>query len=271
MNRNLSVTTNLRPVLEFKGVTKRFGGITACKDISFTLGEGCIMGLIGPDGAGKTTAFDLICGVYGPTEGAILFNGQAIGGKRPDQIVRLGISRTFQTIRLFKHLSVLENICVAVDCHETHMLGPARLHLRDLRQREQVIRQQALEFLAAVGLEDKASARADSMPYSLQRKLEIARALALKPSLLLLDEPTAGMNPEESLDLAELIRDLHRQFKLTTLLIEHQMDVVLSLCERIYAMNFGERLAEGTADEIQSDPEVLRAYLGEDCERAENS
>lgn len=259
MNRNLPAATNLRPVLEFKGVTKRFGGITACRDISFTLGEGCIMGLIGPDGAGKTTALDLICGVHGPTEGTILFNGQAIHGKRPDQIVRLGISRTSRTIRLFQHLSVLENVCVAVDCREASMLGPARLRPRNGRPREQAIREQAMEFLAAVGLEDQAPARADAMPCSLQRRLEIARALALEPSLLLLDEPAAGMTPEEALELAGLIRDLHRQFRLTTLLTGHPADVVLSLCERTCVMDSGRRTPPGP--ELQETPTAALSPL----------
>jgi branched-chain amino acid transport system ATP-binding protein len=267
---SLAVAAATKPMLELKGVTKCFGGITACKDISFDLQPGKIMGLIGPNGAGKTTAFNLITGVYGLTSGAVIFNDQLITGKRPDQIVRLGIARTFQNIRLFKKLSVLDNVCIALDCHETYLLGAAFLRLPGVRRREKAIQEQAMEYLVAVGLEDKAQARADSMPYGLQRKLEIARALALKPKLLLLDEPAAGMNPEESLDLASLIRELHQKFQLTTLLIEHHMDVVMSLCEKIYVMNFGVRLAEGTADEIQSDPEVLRAYLGEGYKRAEH-
>jgi branched-chain amino acid transport system ATP-binding protein len=267
---SLVVAAKEKPALELRGVTKCFGGITACKDITFNLAEGRIMGLIGPNGAGKTTAFNLITGVYGLTEGSVIFNDRVITGKRPDQIVRLGIARTFQNIRLFKNLSVLDNVCIAVDCHESYFLGSAFLRLGNVRKRERAIKEQAMEFLVAVGLEGKASSRADSMPYGLQRKLEIARALALKPKLLLLDEPAAGMNPEESLDLAELIRNLHQRFKLTTLLIEHHMDVVMSLCERIYVMNFGVKLAEGTAEEIQSDPQVLRAYLGEGYKRAEH-
>ena len=267
---SLAVAAATKPMLELKGVTKCFGGITACKDITFDLQPGQIMGLIGPNGAGKTTAFNLITGVYGLTSGAVIFNDQLITGKRPDQIVRMGIARTFQNIRLFRNLSVLDNVCIALDCHETYLLGSAFLRLPGVRKREKAIRENAMEYLAAVGLESKAEARADSMPYGLQRKLEIARALALRPKLLLLDEPAAGMNPEESLDLAELIRSLHQRFQLTTLLIEHHMDVVMSLCEKIYVMNFGVRLAEGTADAIQSDPEVLRAYLGEGYKRAEH-
>jgi branched-chain amino acid transport system ATP-binding protein len=257
-------------VLELKGVTKKFGGITACKDISFEISEGQIMGLIGPNGAGKTTAFNLITGVYGLTEGEILFCGKPITGKRPDQIVMDGIARTFQNIRLFKNLSVLDNVCIAVDGHETYSFGAALLRLKSVSEKEKLIREKAMEYLTAVGLEDKCHARADSLPYGLQRKLEIARALALKPKLMLLDEPAAGMNPEESLELARLIRQLHDNYKLTTLLIEHHMDVVMSLCEKIYVMNFGEKLAEGTADEIQTNPDVLKAYLGEGYKRAGN-
>jgi branched-chain amino acid transport system ATP-binding protein len=268
---SLAVAGNPKDILELRGVTKRFGGITACKDITFHVAEGQIMGLIGPNGAGKTTAFNLITGVYGLTEGSVIFNDQIISRKRPDQIVRLGIARTFQNIRLFKNLSALDNVCIAVDCHETYLLGAAFLRLGNVRKREQAIKEQAFGFLEAVGLEDKASARADSMPYGLQRKLEIARALALRPKLLLLDEPAAGMNPEESLELARLIRSLHERFHLTTLLIEHHMDVVMSLCEKIYVMNFGVKLAEGTAEEIQLAPEVLKAYLGEGYKRVIHS
>jgi len=264
---SLAVAAKVKPVLELRGVSKSFGGITACKDITFQLQPGQIMGLIGPNGAGKTTAFNLITGVYKVTEGSIIFDDRVITGRRPDQIVRLGVARTFQNIRLFRNLSVLENVCIAVDSHETYALGSVFLRLPILR-RERAVRAQAMEYLAAVGLEGKAAVRADSMPYGLQRKLEIARALALKPKLLLLDEPAAGMNPEESLELAELIRIIHDGFQLTTLLIEHHMDVVMSLCEKVYVMNFGVKLAEGTADEIQSDPEVLRAYLGEGFKRA---
>ena len=256
--------------LELRGVTKKFGGITACKDISFSIAQGEVMGLIGPNGAGKTTAFNLITGVYGVTEGTILFDGKSITGKRPDQIVYCGISRTFQNIRLFRNLSVLENVCIAVDRHETYSFGEGLIRLPKIIKKENEIRIRAMEYLTAVGLENKASLRADSLPYGLQRKLEIARALALKPKLLLLDEPAAGMNPEESLDLARLIRELHDKYSLTTLLIEHHMDVVMALCDKIFVMNFGEKLAEGTAEEIQINPDVLTAYLGEGYKRARN-
>lgn len=239
-------------VLELNNVTKKFGGITACKDISLSINRGQIMGLIGPNGAGKTTAFNLITGVYGVTEGTISFEGKPITGKRPDQIVYGGISRTFQNIRLFRNLCVLDNVCIAVDRHETYSLGPALIRLPAVAKKEKEIREQAMEYLTAVGLEEKASHRADSLPYGLQRKLEIARALALKPKLLLLDEPAAGMNPEESLELSRLIRQLHEKFNLMTLLIEHHMDVIMTLCDRIFVMNFGEKLANGGGDPDKS-------------------
>ncbi|HWR38270.1 MAG TPA: ABC transporter ATP-binding protein [Patescibacteria group bacterium] len=257
-------------LLELNGVTKRFGGITACKEISFGIAPGQIMGLIGPNGAGKTTAFNLITGVYDLTGGTILLEGKPIQGARPDEIVQWGVARTFQNIRLFRNLSVLDNVCIAADLHETYSLSAALLRLPQVSRRERAIREQAMEYLAAVGLEERAALRADSLPYGLQRKLEIARALALKPRLLLLDEPAAGMNPEESLDLARLIRRIHEEYQLTTLLIEHHMDVVMALCEKIFVMNFGVRLAEGTAEEIQTNPDVLKAYLGEGYKRAGN-
>ncbi|HEY3423580.1 MAG TPA: ABC transporter ATP-binding protein [Negativicutes bacterium] len=257
-------------ILKLHAVTKKFGGIVACNDVSFTITAGHIMGLIGPNGAGKTTMFNLITGVYTPTSGNILFQGEDITGTRPDQVVDKGIARTFQNIRLFRNLSVLDNVCIAVDRQVKYSLGAALLRLPRILRKEQEIRRQAMEYLAAVGLEDKAAVRADSLPYGLQRKLEIARALALQPQLLLLDEPAAGMNPEESLDLAKLIRTVHDRYKLTTLLIEHHMDVVMELCDQIFVLNFGEKLAEGTADSIQTNTDVLRAYLGEGYKRVEN-
>jgi len=249
--------------LELRGVTKKFGGIVACRDISLSLASGQIMGLIGPNGAGKTTIFNLISGVYGVTQGTIVFNNEVISGLRPDQIVHRGIARTFQNIRLFRNLSVLENVCTAVDSHETFSLGATLLRLPQVLEKERKIRDQAREYLTVVGLAEKAEIRSDALSYGLQRKLEIARALALKPKLLLLDEPAAGMNPEESLELAKLIRQIHAHYGLTILLIDHHMDVVMNLCPQIFVLNFGMQLAVGRAEEIQSNPDVLTAYLGE--------
>ncbi len=254
-------------LLELKRVSKAFGGIMACRDVSFATKQGQIMGLIGPNGAGKTTMFNLITGVYAPTSGSILFEGQELAGMGPDGIVSRGIARTFQNIRLFRNLSVLDNVCIAVDKHVKYSFAASLLRLPYILKQEQEIREQALAYLAEVGLADKAGVQADSLPYGLQRKLEIARALALQPKLLLLDEPAAGMNPEESLDLAKLIRRLHQRHNLTILLIEHHMDVVMELCDSIFVLNFGLKLAEGTAQAIQTNPDVLKAYLGEGYKR----
>jgi len=256
--------------LELTGLTKNFGGITACRDISLTIPDGQIMGLIGPNGAGKTTIFNLITGVYQPTGGRIYYDGQVLSRLRPDQIVDRGVARTFQNIRLFRNLSVLDNVCIGADRHESYSLAAALVRLPYVVKKEVAIVERAMEYLAVVGLNDKAAIRADALPYGLQRKLELARALALKPKLLLLDEPAAGMNPEESMELAGLIRRVHGQYGLTILLIEHHMDVVMDLCEKVFVLNFGIKLAEGTAEEIQTNPDVLKAYLGEGYRRAGN-
>ncbi|MDT8903416.1 ABC transporter ATP-binding protein [Anaeroselena agilis] len=254
-------------MLELTGVTKKFGGIVACKDISFSVAPGQVAGLIGPNGAGKTTVFNLITGVYAPTAGSITFADQDITAIRPDKVVAHGIARTFQNIRLFRNLTVLDNVRIAVDKEVDYALGEALVRSPRVKNLEQEICALAMERLEEVGLADKADVRADSLPYGLQRKLEIARALALRPRLLLLDEPAAGMNPEESLELAGLVRTLHARHDLTILLIEHHMDVVMELCERIFVLDFGVKLAEGTAEEIQTNPDVLRAYLGEGYKR----
>jgi branched-chain amino acid transport system ATP-binding protein len=256
-------------ILETKNLTKLFGGIVAIHDLSFNVEEGKIKGVIGPNGAGKTTIFNLVTGVYTPTQGEIIFQGQQIGGKKPDSVVKQGITRTFQNIRLFKNLSLLDNIVVALDLkHTDYSMFGALTRGLIVRRKEKELRKLGLEFLDIVGLADRPHARADSLPYGLQRKLEIARALALEPKLLLLDEPAAGMNPEESLGLAALVRQVKEKFNLTVLLIEHHMDVVMELCDHIVVMNFGEKLAEGTPEEIQNHPAVLKAYLGEDYQRA---
>jgi branched-chain amino acid transport system ATP-binding protein len=249
-------------LLRLDQLGKQFGGITACDNISFTAEAGKIVGLIGPNGAGKTTVFNLITGVYKPSAGAIRFAGQVISGCSPDDIVARGIARTFQNIRLFRSLSALENVCIAVDRVAEYNLAQALLRLPKVLRSEAATRRQAMEYLDALGLADKAKLKAESLPYGLQRKLEIARALALKPRLLLLDEPAAGMNPEESAELAKLIRTVHDHYNLTTLLIEHHMDVVMQLCNKIVVLNFGQKLAEGSGGEIQTNPEVLKAYLG---------
>ncbi|MCX7780060.1 MAG: ABC transporter ATP-binding protein [Negativicutes bacterium] len=257
-------------MLELQQVSKLFGGISACHDVSFIVQPRQIAGLIGPNGAGKTTIFNLITGVYAPSGGTIRFQGRDIAGMRPDRIVDAGIARTFQNIRLFPKLSVLTNVCIAVDNKVRYGLYAALLRLPAVTVQEKKTRERAMEYLAVVGLDGQADLRAENLPYGLQRKLEIARALALEPRLLLLDEPAAGMNPEESIELAALIRSIYEKFELTILLIEHHMDVVMELCQNIVVLNFGKKLAEGTPEAIQTNPEVLRAYLGEGYKRARN-
>lgn len=263
-----SVPASSGPVLKLTGVSKRFGGVVACDRLDLELGRGEILGLIGPNGAGKTTVFNLITGVYPVQEGDIVFEGRSIKGWRPDRIARAGIARTFQNIRLFKNLTVLDNVLMPLGHPPGYTLLDALLRTPRCLRREAELRRRARELLARVGLEAYAGHRADSLPYGLQRCLEIARALALRPRVLLLDEPAAGMNPEESRSLVDTIRSIHRSFGLSTILIEHHMDVVTELCDRIVVLNFGALLAEGTPEEIQQNPLVLKAYLGEAGARA---
>ncbi|HHY70572.1 MAG TPA: ABC transporter ATP-binding protein [Thermoanaerobacterales bacterium] len=254
--------------MELKNVTKTFGGIVAVKDVSFSMGSGELIGLIGPNGAGKTTIFNLITGVYKPTEGKMFFEGRDITGVTPVSIVKSGIARTFQNIRLFNKLSVLENIRTVLYREADYSLGDALIRTPKVTRIEKKLYDKSLEYLEAVGLTDYIKNQADSLPYGLQRKLEIARALALDPKLLLLDEPAAGMNPDECIDLVELIIKIKKTYNLTIILIEHHMDVVMELCPRILVINFGEMLMEGTKQEVQNDPRVLQAYLGEEYANA---
>ncbi len=253
----------METIIDIKNMSKSFGGIIACDDISFNVREGEIKGLIGPNGAGKTTIFNLITGVYSLDKGNIIFYGEEIGGLRPDQIVKRGITRTFQNIRLFQNLTVLENVVIALDqWNASYNLFSAMVRLPTMLLEESRLRKLAQYYLNSVGLEDREDQVANSLPYGLQRKLEIARALALKPRLLLLDEPAAGMNEEESMELALLIKKVRKKFNLTIILIEHHMDVVMEICDSILVINFGEVLSQGTASQIQNDPAVLKAYLG---------
>ncbi|HQA59903.1 MAG TPA: ABC transporter ATP-binding protein [Tepidanaerobacteraceae bacterium] len=251
-------------LIELKNVTKVFGGIVAVKNVSFSVEKDEIIGLIGPNGAGKTTIFNLITGVYDATEGKIIFQGRDITGENPVTIVKSGIARTFQNIRLFNKLSVLENIRTVLFRKADYNLANALLRTPKVVRIEKKLCDKSLEFLEVVGLTDYINNRANSLPYGLQRKLEIARALALEPKLLLLDEPAAGMNPDECLDLIELITRIKKEYNLTIIMIEHHMDVVMELCPRIVVINFGEKLMEGSKEEVQNDPRVLKAYLGEE-------
>lgn len=256
-------------IIEIKELTKAFGGIMAVEDLTFNISKGEIMGIIGPNGAGKTTVFNLITGVYKPTRGSIRFYGKDITGLPPDRIVQKGIARTFQNIRLFRNLTALDNVITALDLNhpkygllEALLINPPFMDSR-VKRSEKELREMGLQYLELVGIEHLAHNRADSLPYGLQRKLEIARALALEPQLLLLDEPAAGMNPEETMELAHLIKSIQMKLDLTVFLIEHHMACVMELCDHIFVVNFGRRLAEGNAEEIQANPAVLKAYLGE--------
>jgi branched-chain amino acid transport system ATP-binding protein len=248
---------------------KSFGGILAVDGLSFQVKEKEIMGIIGPNGAGKTTVFNLMTGVYPPSSGKVFLGGDEITGLAPDAIVKKGVTRTFQNIRLFNRLTVLQNVVTALDLHyKMYNIGEALLlNLPFLKGKikgaEKELREKAMFYLEKVGISRFAENQADSLPYGLQRKLEMARALALEPKLLLLDEPAAGMNPEESIELARLIQTIQKDFDITVLLIEHHMDLVMYLCHHILVMNFARELAQGSPEEIQENPAVLKAYLGE--------
>ena len=252
------------PLLRLEGVTRRFGGLAAATNVSFSVERGQLFGLIGPNGAGKTTVFNLITGLYTPNEGVITLNGTRVSGLAPHRITACGIARTFQNIRLFAGLSVLDNIKVACHMRRGASLGASLLRSPRLHESETFIADTARRLLAVMNLEDLADETAANLPYGHQRRLEIARALATEPELLLLDEPAAGMNPQESVELMHLIRRLRDEFNLTILLVEHNMKVVMGVCERIHVMDHGISIAEGTPEEIRRDAKVIEAYLGGD-------
>jgi branched-chain amino acid transport system ATP-binding protein len=256
--------------LEITGLGKNFGGVRALDDFSLHLEPFSIHGLIGPNGAGKTTIFNVITGMYVPSEGSVVFEGADITGLATHHIAARGIARTFQNIRLFGHLSALENIMIAGSAAEGYGIFDAVLRLGRFRREERALRERSLALLESVGLSDRTNERAANLPYGHQRRLEIARALALHPKLLLLDEPAAGMNAAESAELVGFIRAIRKQFNLTILLIEHHMDVVSSLCERVTALNFGRTIVSGSAAEVKRDPRVIEVYLGS-ADKIENS
>ena len=275
-------------ILRLENITMQFGGVIAVNNMNLEVGEGEIVSLIGPNGAGKTTAFNVITGVYQPTNGAVWYRGEKIvenypqGKMRklyagthigeynhlisntPDKITEMGVARTFQNIRLFKNMSVLENVLVARHMRLKAGLFTSMLHVN--QQEERRIRQESLDLLDMLGLGDVAQEKASSLPYGKQRYLEIARALATEPRLLLLDEPAAGMNPQETDELSDFIRKIKEDFKLTVFLIEHHMNLVMDISDRIYVLDFGKLISEGTPQQVQDDPAVIAAYLGVDEE-----
>ncbi len=253
---------NNTTVLKIDGLTKFFGGLRAVHDFDVEIKEGELVGLIGPNGAGKTTIFNMITGTYPVSDGRIIFQGDNITDRPAHEITQLGIGRTFQNIRIFPNLTVLDNVRVAYHPHASYNIFDGVLRSRRFDRGEKEMTERAIEFLSVFGLEKYQDTLAANLPYGEQRRMEIARALATEPDLLLLDEPAAGMNPGEIVELMELIHFIRDRFDLTVLLIEHQMRVVMGICEWMTVIDFGEIIARGTPDEIRNNPKVIEAYLG---------
>lgn len=250
-------------LLEVKNLGIQFGGLRAVDEFNLKIEKGALYGLIGPNGAGKTTVFNMLTGVYKPTDGDILLDGKSIAGKRQIDINKMGIARTFQNIRLFRQMSVLDNVKVGLHNQIRYNTVAGILKLPSYFKKEKQMNEKAMTLLTVFGLQDEADVLAANLPYGKQRKLEIARALATNPKLLLLDEPAAGMNPNETAELMETIRYIRKEFDMTILLIEHDMRLVSGICEELTVLNFGKVLAQGKTSEVLQNPEVVTAYLGE--------
>ena len=250
-------------LLEVKNLGISFGGLRAVDDLNMSIEQGSLVGLIGPNGAGKTTAFNLLTGVYAPSEGIIELDGENLVGKTPTEICKSGIARTFQNIRLFSKMTVLDNVKVALFNHVQYSLAESFFHFGSYSKKEKEMDERAIEILKVFDLDGYADVLASNLPYGKQRKLEIARALATEPKLLLLDEPAAGMNPNETQELMDTIQLIRNKFHITILLIEHDMKLVSGICEYLYVLNFGMELAQGEPKVVLNDPKVITAYLGE--------
>lgn len=258
-------------LLEIKDLSIHFGGVKAVQNVTFSVEKEDFIGLIGPNGAGKTTVFNAVTGVVRPTSGEIFFDGHCLNNMRPDKISHLGIARTFQNIRIYPKMSALDNVAIGLDSQAAYNTISAMLGLPRVRRRDKEIRDICLNFLKQVGIEQYKDAEVGSLPYGIQRKVEIARALATGPQLLFLDEPAAGMNTAESIELVSFLRDLHKSTGIAIVLIEHHLEVVMEVCQNIHVLNLGQMLASGTPEEIQKNQAVITAYLGERRKRSDRS